>query len=220
MPWDGEHDFAPFGWAIACGDQAERLADDVGELQQWVEQTWGAYFPSALGYEVASVQADDLGVRLSASRGDFRARVAVESEATSNPCVRVFGGAGSRAISAAERTSAGFVKWLRGLGAAVGLAVFLSVCFLVIGKREPFFPLSGMLMVLTLLFSLITGGSVGVWCGERIAERRRRRVRDEAERDEGLQSDLRRFKALARLFVQQRDVIASRRRRQPFRHEA
>jgi len=220
MPWDGEHDSARFGWAIACSDQAESLQAEVGELRKWVEQTWAAYFPATLGYEVDAVEADDLGIHLYASRGDFRARVAVEGEATSPPCVRVFGGARSRSIWVAEREAAELVKRSRALGATFGLLVFLSVCFLVVGKREPFFPLSGMLMVLTLLFSLVTGGGVGTWCGERVAERRCRRARDEAESDEGLQSDLKRFKALARLFVQQRDVIASRRRRQPFRHEA
>jgi hypothetical protein len=221
MPWwDGEHDLARFGWAIAGSDQAERLHGEVRELTQWVEQTWGVCFPARLGYEVGSESTDDLGIRLTVSRGDFHARVAVEGEATSPPCVRVFGGAGAQSISVVERESASLVRRLRALGVAFGLLVFLSVCVLVVGRREPFFPLSGMLMVLTLLFSLVTGGSVGTWFGERVAERRCRRTRSEAEGDEELQSDLKRFKALARLFVQQREVIASRRRCQPFRHEA
>jgi len=220
MPWEGEHDFARFGWAMACSDQAERLREEVGELEQWVAQTWDACFPSVLGYEVGLVPADDLGIHLCASRGDFQARVAVEGEDTSPPCLRVFGGAGSRSISVVEHESAGFVKRMRVFGATLGLLVFLSVCVLVVGQHEPFFPLSGMLMVLTLLFLVVMGGSVGTWYGERVAERRCRRVRTEAERDEGLQSDLKRFKAAARLFVKQREVIAARRRRQPFRHEA
>lgn len=221
MAWDRESRFAPFGWAIACEGAQGRGREELTALVRWVEDTWRACFPAGRGYRISAAgDRGDEGLRLSVCRGDFRAEVAIEGATGADPRLRMFGTATSEAIRRSERRARTTVLRARNVGAVLGLVVFFGVCWAVIGRYEPHYPLSGMLMVLMLLFSLVAGGGIGTWVAERLAEARCRRARHRADGNHELQHDLDRWKSLSRLLAQQREVIAGRRRRQPFRSEA
>lgn len=221
MAFDRESTFAPFGWVLASSGPRPQVDQELTSLRGWLEHTWRGYFPAPQGYRVGLRRPDGGAgqLQLTVDRGDFRAEVAIEGGAGSDG-LRMFGTARSATIVASKAQARRIVSRARAAGAATGLLVFAGVCVAVVGRYEPHYPLSGMLMVVMLLFSLVAGGAIGSWVTERLAERRCRRAQARASGDAQLQHDLRRWRSLSRLLAQQRDVIASRRRRQPFRSEA
>jgi hypothetical protein len=213
------HRFAPFGWLETVGGGSHEVRAEIGRLACSTEALWRAQFPLHQGYHVESESSDD-AIDLGAARGDFRALVAIRTDWDERTAVRMFGGAACASVAAAEKRAARFAPRALAVGVVLGLGVFLTSCWLVVGEQEPVFPLSGMLMVVLLVFSLFAGGSLGARLGERMAARHVARARRAAASDQSLQDDLERFAGLARVLTQKRAAFGSMHRRQPFRREA
>jgi hypothetical protein len=218
---------SPFGWAVACpGRRPAQVEDDVQALVQWSASAWKRHFPAERGYQVTvDVPAGFAqGARMSAIRGDFEASVAIEHGprslgAVSAPSVRVFGRAQSTVVRRAHELGERLVQHSRVVGGVAGLGMFLSLAWLMIGVNNPIYMLGGMLLVVALLLALMAGGTLGTWVGERLAEIHRDRARRQLDRNVAMHDDIRRWKAVSRQLVAQRNALVGH-RRQPFRTEA
>jgi hypothetical protein len=218
--------FDPFGWSVACsGLKPGQVREEVRRLVDWAAERWTSYFPHNQGYAlvIESPAGPSNGVVLSVSRGDFRAQVAIENildparKAPGALAVRMFGRANSDALTEAERSREIVVQRCRTVGVGLGLGVFALLCWVSIGVRNPAFYLAGLLMVVAALMSTTVLGGAGAWIGEAIAEHGRARARAAAEANARLQDDLRRWRALVRLFAQQRHAIGGVEPGVPFR---
>ena len=224
---DERGSISPFGWVVACpGRRPAQVEDEVQALVQWSASAWKRHFPVERGYQV-TVEAPAgfaQGARMSASRGDFEASVAIEHGsrspgAVSAPSVRVFGRAQSTVVRRAHELGERWVQRSRVMGGAAGLCMFLSLAWLMIGVNNPVYMLGGMLLVVALLLALMAGGTLGTWVGEQLAEAHRDRARRQLDRNVAMHDDIRRWKAVSRQLVAQRNALVGH-RRQPFRTEA
>lgn len=219
---------SPFGWAVACaGRRPGQLADEVQALVGWSASAWKRHFPPERGYRVTveSPAGVAQGVRMSVSRGDFEARLCIEQSlppgrgaGSATPSVRMFGQAQSIVARRAHDLGERLVQRGRVAGGAAGLGTFLALAWLMIGVNNPIYMLGGMLLVVALLLSLMAGGTLGTWVGERLAEVHRDRARRELDRNVAMHDDIRRWKAVSRQLSAQRTALAGH-RRQPFRNE-
>lgn len=226
MPSLVDPDFAPFGWSVGCvGRKAAQVREEVrGIVEQAIAQ-WQTYFPRERGYRVAaeSPAGPSNGVRLLVQRGDFRASMSIESildpkrKSDDQWAVRVYGRAESTALATTERDGHQVVQRSRTSGVIAGLGLFLSFCWLAIGVHDPVFWLGGLLMVVAALLTTTVGGALGTWVGERLAERRRHRALTGVCSDPGLEMDLKRWRALTRQLVGQRNALMGRMGSAPFR---
>ena len=226
MELRAQSDCASFGWSVGCtGRKPVQVRDDMRAMVDWAVATWSNYFPVESGYRtaVASPAGPAHGVKLSVERGDFRASVSIESirraggRGAAQLGVRMFGRAESSGLAEAEHASHRIVAHGRNAGFAVGAGVFAMLCWWAIGITDPVYVLGGLLMVVAGLLSTTAGGTVGTWIGERIADVSRARARNGAARDFALESDLRRWRSLARLLSTQRQAIAGQAGGAPFR---
>jgi hypothetical protein len=212
----------PFGWAIACaGRRPGQAEDEVQALVAWSAGAWKRHFPSERGYRITVEPATstDPSVRMSVSRGDFEASLAIEhGSVPRTPSVRMFGRAQSVVVRRAYELGERLVQRGRIVGTVAGLGLFFALAWLMIGENNPAFMLGGMLLVLALLLALIGGGSLGAWVGERLAALHRDRARQKLHRDVAMHDDIRRWKAVSRQLAAQRLALAGH-RRQPFRSE-
>lgn len=219
---------SPFGWAVACaGRRPGQVADEVQALASWSASAWKRHFPPERGYRVTveSLAGVAQGVRMSVSRGDFEASLCIEhglptvrGAVSATPSVRMFGQAQSVVARRAHDLGERWVQRGRIAGGAVGLGSFLALAWLMIGVNNPVYMLGGMLLVVALLLSLMAGGTLGTWVGERLAAAHRGRARRELERNVAMHDDIRRWKAVSRQLSAQRTALAGH-RRQPFRNE-
>lgn len=201
------------------------MRDDMRAMVDWAVQTWSSYFPADGGYRtsVASPAGPAHGVKLSVSRGDFRASVSIESirqTASRGPAqlgVRMFGRAESGVLAEVERSSHRIVAHGRNIGFGLGIGVFAMLCWWAIGITDPIYVLGGLLMVVAGLLTTTAGGTLGTWMGERIANLSRARARSDAASDVELEGDLRRWRSLARLLSTQRQALSGHTARAPFR---
>ncbi len=218
--------FDPFGWSVPCsGLKPGQVRDEVRRLVDWATERWQSYFPRQQGYSVVvdSPAGPSNGVVLTVSRGDFRAQVAIENiadparKAPGALAVRMFGRANSDALAEAERAREVVVHRCRTIGVGLGFGVFALLCWVSVGVRNPAFYLAGLLMVVAALMSTTALGGVGAWIGESLADRGRSRAKAIAAGNPRLQDDLRRWRALMRLFANQRHAIGGAEAGVPFR---
>ena len=209
--------FDPFGWSVACvGRKPAQVREEVRRVVEWAAHTWAMYFPTERGYVVTveSPAGPSNGVQLAVRRGDFRAQVAVENildparRAPDGLAVRMFGRAVSVALVHAEQAGARSVARGRSGGTAVGVGVFVALCWFCIGVHNPAYFLGGLLLVVAGLMCTMFFGTMGAWLGERAAERGSLRAKGEIRVDAQLQDDLRRWRALVRQLASQRAAIA------------
>lgn len=218
--------FDPFGWSVPCsGLKPGQVRDEVRRLVDWSTERWQSYFPREQGYSVVieSPAGPSNGVVLIVRRGDFRAQVAIENildpvrKAPGALAVRMFGRANSDALTEAERAREIVVHRCRTIGVGLGFGVFALLCWVSVGVRNPAFYLAGLLMVVAALMSTTALGGVGAWIGESLADRGHSRARALADGNPRLQDDLRRWRALMRLFANQRHAIGGAEPGVPFR---
>ncbi|MCH9682946.1 MAG: hypothetical protein K0V04_16030 [Deltaproteobacteria bacterium] len=228
---DDNGGISPFGWSVAwAGHEANRLGEDVQALVEWSAGTCKRYFPPERGYQIAiEVPAGAAqGARMSVRRGDFTARVAIERTASgrsvaamvrrSTPSIRVYGSARSDTLHHAHQLGERLVQRGRVVGWGVGIGLFATLAWLMIGVRDPIYVLGGMLLVVALLLTLMAGGTLGAWVGERLAEFQRGRARRDVGSNPALPDDIRRWKGLSRQLNAQRSALNGR-RALPFRRE-
>lgn len=215
----------PFGWAVICnGKRPDQVTRSADELAQWSSDACARHFPPERGYQISTETpaGETPGVNVIVHRGDFRAEVTIEhdpdtpSRALVAAPIRAFGNARSELLHAAHRHAEGLVNRWRNVGAALGLSMFFSLAWLMIGVNNPVYVLGGMLLVVALLLTLMAGGTLGTWFGEELARRHRGRARALVQRDIALSHDMRRWKALTRQLTAQRSALTSK-RGQPFR---
>jgi hypothetical protein len=220
---------SPFGWAATCaGRRPVELQSDLRALSVSLERAWSHHFPRERGY-VTRVDAFDPArgiTSLVASRGDFDARLTLEhgaDDAVRDPDrglrIRVYGRAASLAITHAEEIAERRVARGRAIGAVLGLLPFVGLAWLSVGVANPIFVLGGLLMVVALVTSVFVGATIGASLGERFGEAARRRAREAAARDPGVEHDLRRWKSLTRVLMSERAAFVGGRAQQPFRRE-
>jgi hypothetical protein len=218
--------FDPFGWSVGCsGLKPGQVRDEVRRMVDWATERWTSYFPRDQDYDVVieSPAGPSNGVVLTVRRGDFRASVAIENildparKAPGALAVRMFGRANSDALVLAQRSRETIVQRCRAVGVGLGFGVFALLCWVSIGVRNPAFYLAGLLMVVAALMSMTALGGIGTWIGEAIAERSQARAHAIAGGDPRLQDDLRRWRALVRLFASQRNAIGGAEPGVPFR---
>lgn len=220
------HGYDSFGWAVRRGDKRPvQLEDEVETMVQRLANTWKRQFPAADGYTVTtdSPAGRRHGVRLLVQRGDFQASVALETGRVSRALcrapemrIRMSGRAASQAMAQAEKEAERIVtRWNAG-GATFGGLIFATICWLVIGVPGPAL-LGGLLMAVMLLVSLTAGASAGSFLGENRANQLRARARAAAAADAELTRDLQRWRALARQFSAEREVMVGGHRGLPFR---
>ena len=215
---------APFGWAVVCnGQRPDQVTRSVDELAQWSTDACTRHFPPERGYHISTETpaGETPGVQLVVHRGDFRAEVTIEhepqgSQTTALAPIRAFGRARSELLHQAHRHAEGLVNRWRTVGGGIGLSMFFSLAWLMIGVNNPVYVLGGMLLVVALLLTLMAGGTLGAWFGEELARRHRGRARALVQRDIALSHDMRRWKALTRQLTAQRSALTGR-RGQPFR---
>lgn len=219
---DERGSIAPFGWAIACaGRRAGQVEDEVQALVVWSAGAWKRHFPAERGYRVTveSPTGDEQRVRMSVSRGDFVANLAIEpGHEPRMPAVRVFGRAQSLVARRAHDLGERLVQRGRIVGGAAGLGLFLALAWLMIGVHNPVYMLGGMLLVVTLLSALMGWVGLGAWVGERLAAHHRDQARRVLDSDAAMHDAIRRWKAVSRQLAAQRMALAGH-RRQPFRSE-
>lgn len=239
---DDRGELSPFGWAvIVAGRPREQTARSVEQLAQWSESTWLQHFPADRGYRTSTrdLSGSTRGVQLTVHRGDFRAEATVEhdaldhvpspssashppgqsrTEGTRNASVRVFGRARFRPMNDADDRAERATRLGRITGSSLGLAVFFTLAWLMIGVNDPIYVLGGMLLVVALVMALTAGALLGAWAGEQLGASYRRRARRHVEGSPGFDSDARRWKAVSRQLLAQRSTLCAR-RAQPFRSE-
>ncbi len=184
-------------------------------MGDWTRDAWESHFPERDGYEVEvdSPAGRGHGVQLKVSRGDFRASVAIENglapsrrSPTGRLQVRMFGRAQSSAIARTENRATALMAAGRQTGAALG---FLAAVLLPPAPFATGLVLLGvMFWTVLMLAATITGGALGAFVGERLADGARDRALREATGDAHLQHDLRRWKALSRQLAAQRSELA------------
>lgn len=223
---DERGSISPFGWMVTCGGRSPtQVRDDVHALAQRSARAWIRHFPPEHGYQVERELPERASfAHFSVRRGDFTATVAVEhdlpagAERGASVSVRMFGRAQSESLHHAHALGERLVTRARAIGWGVGVTVFLSLAWLMIGVRDPVYVLGGMLLVVALLSSVMAGGTLGAWFGERLAKLYRDRAQHRVDADEAMRDDIRRWKAVSRQLGAQRAVLLGS-RRQPFRSE-
>ena len=220
-------EISPFGWAISYGGRGPgQLRDDVRHVEDWSIGAWTRHFPLERGYEVAVERSasNAQGLVLTVRRGEFHARASLEHDVRQHErgrgsaSVRMFGRAEFEAVRQAHVDGDRMVARSRALGWGGGFGVFLSLAWLMVGVRDPIFVLGGMLLVVALLMTVMAGGTLGAWFGERLAQRSRERAQRQVDADPGIRDDIRRWKAIAKQLASQRAMLLGT-RRQPFRSE-
>lgn len=176
------------------------------------------------------------GLRMTATRRDFVATATIECitpvrpasphtdgavpakalPTMSRPSIRAFGEAHHEVVRAAHSWGERAIARARLVGATCGIGLFVSLAWLMIGVNDPIYVLGGMLLVVAMLLTLLAGGTLGTWMGERLAGHRCQRARAHLSRDVGLVDDVRRWRAVSRKLAAQR-LALHRRRGQPFR---
>lgn len=218
---------SPFGWAVNFGGHSpSRFRQDVHHLVDWSVGSWKRHFPAEQGYQVSVDKSRDASnaqaLLLTVRRGEFHAQVAVEQDLRRDDrgprCVRMHGRAQFEALSRAHALGERLVSRTRAIGWGGGVALFLCLAWLMVGVRDPVYVLGGMLLVVALLLTVMAGGTLGAWFGERLAEIHRGRAHRQVHADPGLSDDIRRWKAISRQLNARRAVLLGH-RRQPFRSE-
>ncbi len=218
---------SPFGWAISYGGRGPgQLRDDVHHVEDWSIGAWTRHFPRERGYEidVERSASNAQGLVLTVRRGEFNAQASLQHDVRehdggrSSASVRMFGRAEFDVISRARTDGERMVARSRAVGWGGGFAMFLSLAWLMVGVRDPVYVLGGMLLVVALLMTVMAGGTLGAWFGERLAQRAHERAQRQIDADPGLGDDIRRWKAVAKQLASQRSVLLGT-RHQPFRSE-
>jgi len=205
-----------FGWTSPCP------ADGLAVSRRHVEALWTAYFPAHAGYTVSQRELAG-GLRVVATRGDFRAELEVAGGSRRGaPQLRLCGAAGSQRVAATERAASAVVERLRLVGAGLGVGLVAVICARLLETPAHFmvdalFVLGGLLMVVMLMVLVMTGAGLGGWLGEQLAAGRWASTLAALEQDAGLRADLRRWRALVRGLAQHRDALAGGLRGLPFR---
>jgi len=222
-----------FGWSLALrGRVREDLERDLSGLVGEIEAQVAAYFPEEDGYavatRVATRAAQGRSLEVTVRRGDFSAHVSMDgrcpAEDVVDGLVRVSGLAGSRALAAAELRGLRASAALRGVMGAVGAGLIglMLASMLVIPPRfavETLFFLSGLLMVVISVLTLMTTVGIGGWLGDRLAGWLFHKAAAQAASDAALHQDLQRWRALCRLLISRRALLDGGLRGQPFRNE-
>lgn len=214
---------SPFGWMVTCaGRSPSQVRDEVRQIAEASARAWARHFPAEQGYRVDIELPDRASAaHMVVRRGDFEAHVSVEhalDDGASSAAVRMFGRAECETVRHAYDLGERVVARARAVGWGGGITVFLCLAWLMIGVRDPIFVLGGMLLVVALLLTVMAGGTLGAWFGERVAELHRGRARRQVHANEGLSDDIRRWKAVSRQLHAQRALLLGS-RRQPFRTE-
>lgn len=207
-----------FGWTTPCPADSHALS------VRHVEGLWAAYFPDAAGY-VVTRRTWAGGLRLAATRGDFRAEAEVAGGRRGGGCrLRLSGCAGSRRVVVTERATTAVAERLRQGGALLG-AVFVAFAAsrLLVTPPEAaigmLYILGGLLLVVMLMVAVMTGAGLGGWLGEQTAAKRWSATMQAVAADAELRADLRRWRAVVRSLAQHRDALAGGVRGLPFRCE-
>lgn len=207
-----------FGWTTPCPADSHALS------VRHVEGLWAAYFPEAAGYLVTR-RTWAGGVRLAATRGDFRAEVEVAGgRRRGGARLRLSGCAGSRRVVLTERIASVVAERLRLGGALFGAGcVGLAASRLLVHPPEAaigmLYILGGLLLVVMLMVAVMTGAGLGGWFGEQMASARWAATIQAVAADTELGADLRRWRAVVRSLAQHRDALAGGVRGLPFRCE-
>lgn len=223
---DERGSISPFGWMITCaGRSPSQVQDDVLALAERSARALARHFPPEYGYRVeVDHPRSAAAAHMRVLRGDFRADAAIEHDLRpgagrgESAAVRMFGRAQCESVHRAHVRGERLVARARVIGWGSGVAVFLSLAWLMIGVRDPVYVLGGMLLVVALLSSVMAGGTLGAWLGERLAALHRERALHRALADEAMRDDIRRWKAVSRQLSAQRALLLGS-RQQPFRTE-
>lgn len=184
-------------------------------MVEQARQAWESHFPERDGYEVQvdSPAGRGHGVQLRVQRGDFRAAVAIENGlalSRRSPGgrlqVRMFGRAESNLVTRSETLATAAVSVGRHLGGALGFAAAIVLSPVPFATGMILFGV--MFWTVVVLAATISGGALGAFVGERLADFARVRAMRDATCDEHLQHDLRRWKALSRHLASQRSALA------------
>ena len=208
-----------FGWTTPCPADSHALS------VRHVEGLWAAYFPEADGYVWARRELAD-GLRLTATRGDFRAEVEVAGGSRrAAPRLRLSGSAGSRRIVVTELRATRCVEHMRMFGGLVGAAIVATM-----GSDLLVTPplitidmltiLGGLLLVVMLIVLTMTGTGLGGYFGEARAAGLWASALASVDGDAALRADLLRWRALVRSLAHHRDALAGGTRGLPFRSDA
>lgn len=207
-----------FGWTTPCPADGQEVS------LRHVEGLWAAYFPAAAGYVVSRRELPD-GLRLAATRDDFHAEVEVAGGRRRNaPRLRLSGSAGSQRVASTERSATAAVERLRLAGSLLGaLFVMMTASNLLVTPPQftidMLFVLGGLLLVVMLVVTVMTGAGLGAWLGEQVAAGRWAATLDALDHDDELRADLQRWRALVRSLAHHRDALAGGLRGLPFRCE-
>ena len=121
--------------------------------------------------------------------------------------VRMYGRAQSGALIGAESEALRVVRRSRAVGHASGVAVLVPLFWAAIGMHDPVFVLGGLCLLVVALVSVTASGTAGTWIGEHLAAKVRSRAADKHQRDPGIKTDLRRWRALTRRLQEGRLAI-------------
>lgn len=215
-------------WAVKrAGRSPDQVKGEVAALERFVDRAWAAHFPVRQGYITLteSLGGPVEGVRLRVMRGDFRARLELRCDyqrARGDDqaiAILVQSAAHSDELAQIEAQGARRLRRFRWLGAGLGLALFAFIFWPIFASMGP--------AALPLIFGFVVlgimpiGGVVfGGYVAERINAGRLARRLAASVGDDALQTDFRRWRALARQLGVARRSIARGSRGGPFRIEA
>lgn len=226
MALQGPRDFSSFGWSVGCGGRKEgQVRDDVRSLVDDITARWRSVFPREQGYEVSvsSPAGPSNGAQLEVRRGDFRARVSVESILDPNRksheelAIRMYGRAESLRLTSLDRDAHQLTTRCRIVGVSLGLVAFFASAWVAFGVAAPIYVLGGLLMVVLALLVTTLGSSIGAFVAERLTDGARGRTVAESVQSLQFQEGLRRWRALSRQFAAEKQALTGQVGHTPFR---
>lgn len=215
-------------WAVKrAGRSPDQVRGEVVALERFLDRTWAAHFPVRQGYITLteSLEGPVAGVRLRVMRGDFRARLELRCDyqrARGDEqaiAILVHSAAHSDELAQIQAQGSRRLRRARWFGAGLGLSLFAAIFWPIFASNGP--------AALPLMFGFVAlgvmpiGGIVfGGYAAERVNAGRLARRLAASVGDDALQTDFRRWRALARQLGAARRSIARGSRGGPFRIEA
>ena len=210
---------AEIAWTNGPEDAgSEEHSADYDVLCNEAKVAWARHFPARRGYVLLTlpVPGDATGVRLSALRGDFRADLDVvyaNDDHAQGPEIRVSSTVNSIQLFQAEQRA---VAWSRALVSARGWLApsmfFLGVGCLLAAGTWTHLVAAGVLSLCIATFLCFAG-----MLREHVGCQLRSRAWSSILTDIGIQRDLRRWRAFARVLARRRRALAGKQRHVPFR---
>lgn len=214
-------------WAVKrAGRSPDQVRGEIVALERFLDRTWAAHFPVRQGYITLTEDVDGPvdGLRLCVMRGDFRARLELRCDYqrargdAQALAILVHSAAHSQQLHQLEERGARRLRRGRRMGVALGLGLFATIFWPIFASNGP--------AALPLIFGFVVlgimpiGGAVlGGYVAERITAARIARRLAASSGDDALQTDFRRWRALARQLGAARRSVARGSRGGPFRIE-